>query len=158
LTTISRAFQSDKLLIYQVPSKINATLLALTAFKSDPGIHMSTFLEKVESFKSITLANEGISFHSCSDYQTLVTKLKLDELLDNAKKNIKSRFKGFSEVPMSCLCAFDLGKLPTDYENYMATYGNQHIKDLVSHYKSELPALAADGGCVNEWPQLKVIH
>jgi len=36
----------------------------------------------------------------------------------------------------------------------MATYGNQHIKDLVSHYKSALPALAADGGC--EWPQLKL--
>ena len=47
LATLSRAFQSHKLLLYQVPSKIDSTLLTLTAFKSDPAIHMSTFLEKV---------------------------------------------------------------------------------------------------------------
>ena len=45
LATLSRPFQSDKLLIYQVASKIDATILALTAFKSDPGIHMSTFVK-----------------------------------------------------------------------------------------------------------------
>ena len=90
LATLSRAFQSDKLLIYQVPSKIAATLLALTAFKSDPGIHMSTFLEKIDiegtSFRSITLADEEMLFPFCSDYQTLVAKLRLDELLENTKK------------------------------------------------------------------------
>jgi len=109
------------LLICQVPPKIDATLLALTAFKSDPGIHMSTFLEKFDikgkSFKGITLDDKGMSFPSCSGYQTLVAKLKLVELLENAKRYIKSRFKAFSGVPMLCFCAFDLGKLPTDYGN-----------------------------------------
>ena len=57
---------------------------------------------------------------------------------------------------MSCFCAFNLGKIPTAYENGMATYGNQHTKDIVSHYESALPARAVDGGFLSEWPQLKV--
>jgi len=47
--------------------------------------------------------------------------------------------------------------VPLIWENSQLTMKMtwQHMA-LISHYRSALPALAADGGCVSEWPLFKV--
>ncbi len=134
---LSLSFQSDDLLIFEVPEKIQACIVSLLALKSIPGPTMKIFMESYDP-KNRRFKAEGGGFVDLTgpcpklDY----TDKSTHKILDDMVKYLKTRFKDFlSETgPVKAFKIFNYDLYPNDNES-LAVHGAGDLVTLLTHFK-----------------------
>ena len=127
---MSKSLQTEKLDLSISSSLVDATLHTLEDVLQ-PAAKWLLDLQKAKEEMDITV---GINFNSddVASFQSRVTEPFYTKL----KENIANCF--VSQDVVSCFSIFDPKKTPNSLVN--CTYGEDHVKVLLEHYGSKLPA------------------
>ncbi len=134
---LSLTFQSDDLLIFEVPEKIQACIVSLLALKSIPGPNMKIFMESYDrqgrKFKA-----EGGGFVDLTGHCPVLdyTDASTRKILDDMVKYLKTRFKDFlgETGPVKAFKIFNYDLYPNDNES-LAVHGAEDLVTLLTHFK-----------------------
>ena len=136
---MSLAFQSDDLLIFQVPEKVKACIVSLLALKKIPGPTMKIFMESYDRKNKKFKAEGGGIVDLCGPCPDLkYTDASTHKILDDMVKYLKDRFKDFlsESGPVRAFKIFNYNLYPNDNES-LAVYGAEELVTLLTHF-SEL--------------------
>ncbi|XP_006823169.1 zinc finger protein 862-like [Saccoglossus kowalevskii] len=154
LANLSKVFQEEKLLIMEIPDRLEETYLALNALKAYPGKNMNEFND---NFNDETLMFGNIKLHKSQGRQpsSAFDATYIDKVVDSTIKYIKKRFEILEEKPISLLMIFNFQKWPIDNQ-LLAAYGKDELSQLLMDYLHTYFSEGERDRIIHQWPALKV--
>ena len=143
ITTLSKLFQDNKLLIVDVLPQVEVTMLKLVEMQSNPGISI-TSLTKGKVYNDVDLSGE---------VAPELKKLHTD-LATAAVNFMDARFKPLQRPPYSDFRIFNFIQWPYD-QVHLYSYGIEEVQRLVNHFAPLLTEEEVEGA-LNEWLNFKL--
>lgn len=109
VSDMSKAFQSETVLLFEVPILIQGVVLALESLKTNPGTHMKEFLDNFDGetckYGNVKLTNKPQSVTYSDDHE--ITKFLSDVI-----SYVTKRFQALYEPPFSFFSIFNVKNWP----------------------------------------------
>lgn len=146
ISPLSKAFQSDDVLIMEVMKNVETTLLRLKEIEFDSGEH-------VKGFKSMVSDNH--TYKNVQISGNLDTELVgINNFIKDVSSNISKRFSEFEKKPLSLFAVFDCYSWPIESKD-LALFGRKEINELAQYF-SEILTNEESKKMGEEWTALKV--
>ena len=160
---VSLQFQSNKLLIIDIPRQVEKLTMQLKSLKLTPGKNMISFFKKIKpGFKygesELQLNHGQTGKVSPTELPTSAT-YKDDEdvtkLIDRMVDYIGVRFQSSTQAPISHFSVMNFVVWPYDQDE-LITYGNTEIDELSKHFRQVLTEKEQEE-IPYEWQTLKSV-
>ena len=154
LSILSRSYQSNTLVVFDISRHLNTTLSKLTKLKTKPGEHESAFLKAVgenddaHCLRTCQLAVE----EGCKD----AFKEDRISICDGLCEHLKDRFQKTLDNPiLQAMAVFDHKKWPRDSDIVRASWHDE-ITLLFETFKAFFPEGTTEEDVIEQWAELAV--
>ena len=153
LAILSKSFQSNALIVFDISKHINKSLRALEKLKSLPGIAESLFLSAVSE------NNNADVLGTCQLYEgkegRILLKADRLDIIEALVEHLTARFQKVLDNPiLRAMSVFDHRKWPTDNEILKASYVEE-IKLLFCNYKVFFDSTTTEAEVLEQWDDVK---